>query len=107
MWLDLYDHGSIEVELVIQNYSIINNLAILIVSKGQQSDPIGYLTVNLDIGLPYNQAFVDVNNCEWAEEFIKENELGKCTGDYFRIGYVNYPLYEFDLDKIRELNTEN
>ena len=62
--------------------------------------PFATLTVNLGKGLPENQAFVDINNCPWAEEFIEENGLGKDTGRIGASGYCFYPLYEFDMEVI-------
>ena len=45
---------------------------------------------------------IDTNNCEWAEKFIKENELGTPTGIMGYSGFCEYPLYLFDTSKIRE-----
>ena len=78
------------------------NLAIVIFEKDDDYYPFAFLTVNTEIPLPKNLAFVDVNNCEWAEEFIQENELGKPTENYTTSGFVDYPLYEFDLYKVSE-----
>lgn len=69
--------------------------------------PFATLTVNLDgyVLTKDNVAFVDTNNLRNAEEFIKEYGLGRFTGNYGASGFVtNYPLYEFDLDRIRELS---
>ncbi len=55
------------------------------------------LTVNLDIPLPPNQAYVDVNNFPEAESFIQERKLGESTGIYGRSGFCKYPLYVFKL----------
>jgi len=64
------------------------------------------LTVNLAYSLQKdNLAFVDVNNLPEAEDFIKEYGLGKFTGSYGASGFVDdYPLYEFDLERIKELS---
>ena len=37
------------------------------------------------------------------EKFITENELGEFTGFTQRSGYCEYPLYLFNVDKLREL----
>ena len=55
------------------------------------------LTVNLDIPLPPDQAYVDVNNFTQAEVFIKERNLGEPLGIYGRSGFCKYPLYSFNL----------
>lgn len=62
--------------------------------------PFATLTVNLGKKIPENQAFVDINNCPWAEDFIEENGLGKETGVIGGSGFCFYPLYEFDLKKM-------
>ena len=48
-----------------------------------------------------SKAFVDTNNCPWAEEFIQENGLGEFTGIYGNSGFCTYPLYEFNLGKLK------
>lgn len=65
------------------------------------------LTVNLIDALdgiatlPEDCAFVDVNNAPWAEKFIQENNLGRHLGIYVQSGFVSYPLYKFNLDKLK------
>lgn len=56
---------------------------------------VATLTVNLSQKLPAGYAYVDTNNCPWAEEFIKEYGLGKATGLYESSGWCTYPLYDF------------
>ena len=68
----------------------------------------GVLTVNLSIPLSENQAFVDVNNM--LPEIIRKAEnigIMKPVVRYGlpvtrRSGFVEYSLYEFDLDKIEK-----
>lgn len=62
--------------------------------------PFATLTVNLKNNLPEDHAFVDTNNCPWAEKFIEENGLGEFAGRYGSSGFCSYPLYKFYLDKI-------
>lgn len=57
--------------------------------------PFAVITVNLNETLPEKFAYVDTNNCPWAEEFIKENNLGKFLGVHGYSGYCSYPLYRF------------
>ena len=61
--------------------------------------PFAKLTVNLG-RMNYGYAYVDTNNCPWAEEFIAENGLGEPTGDICCSGFCVYPLYKFDMEKI-------
>ena len=55
------------------------------------------LTVNLDIPLPPNQAYVDVNNFPEAEAFIRERNLGEPIDIYGRSCCCKDPLYVFKL----------
>ena len=64
--------------------------------------PFARLTVNL--GRQNNgYAYVDTNNCPWAEDFIKENGLGEFTGKICRSGFCEYPLYKFNMEKIGDV----
>ena len=64
--------------------------------------PFVNLTVNFENKLSEDQAYVDTNNCPWAEEFIEEYQLGEDTGRIKMSGYCFYPLYRFNLEKIKE-----
>ena len=48
--------------------------------------------------------YVDTNNCPWAEKFIEDNQLGEYTGISTRSGYCMYPLYAFNLGKLRSIS---
>lgn len=61
--------------------------------------PYAFLTVNLG-RQNYGYAYVDINNCPWAEDFIEENGLGEFTGKVYSSGFCFYPLYKFNMDKI-------
>ena len=65
----------------------------------EDGEPFATLTVNLpDEPEPKaNQAYVDTNNCPWAMDFIKENNLGRDTGAVGFSGYCVYPLVEFNV----------
>lgn len=88
----------------IQQY--LNNGNMYIGLMGEYEDgiePYGDLTVNLGMKTPDYCGFVDVNNMGNAEKFIKENELGEFTGIAVKSGYVDYPLYQFSPEKLKEL----
>lgn len=92
------EFGTYKVFLDTAKYQTNGNLAI---EMWTAVEPFARLTVNLNYGkLPENKAFVDINNCPWAEEFIRENKLGKPTGEIGYSGFCEYPMYEFNLDKI-------
>jgi len=64
--------------------------------------PFANLTVNLGMKLDSDCAFLDVNNCPWARDFVEDNGLGESTGLWMPSGFCEYPLYRFKLDKIKE-----
>ena len=66
--------------------------------------PFAVLTVNLDDPLQDEEyAYIDINNCPWAEDFIVDNDLGTFTGEYGYSGWCEYPLYHFNIDKIKSV----
>ena len=66
--------------------------------------PIATLTVCLpDARKPKEgEAYIDTNNCPWAEDFIEEYGLGEDTGLMGFSGFCMYPLYRFNMDKVNE-----
>lgn len=44
-----------------------------------------------------------LNNMPELKKFIEENDLGEFTGLMQRSGFCEYPLYMFNVDKLREL----
>jgi hypothetical protein len=47
-------------------------------------------------------AFIDTNNCPWAVKMIEDAKLGKPTGVNRASGYCQYPMYELDMNAVRE-----
>lgn len=90
-----------EVEVLRSRY--MNNESLAVVLICDTGEPFTTLSVNLNEDLKPNQAYLDTNNNPTAEAFIKENGLGKPTGSYGYSGYCSYPLYEFNIDKIKEI----
>ena len=83
----------------------LNNKTLAVLLRERDGCPFATLTVNIeasDIVASDRRAFVDTNNCPWAEEFIKVNNLGIPTGYTAFSGYCEYPLYEFNLDLLYE-----
>ena len=66
-------------------------------------EPYGNVTVNLLTSVPPYCAFVDTNNMPQLEDFLVENGIAEFTGLEQKSGYCNYPLYQFDVEKMREL----
>lgn len=90
---------------VLNKYTYGDCLAISLMQE--DGSCFAHLTVNLIDALegiatlPEDCAFVDVNNAPWAEKFIQENDLGIFLGMYVQSGYVSYPLYKFNLNKLK------
>ena len=92
------DYGTYDVHIHRSTYYKPKNLAIML---DYDEGPFATLTVNLEgAHLPADCAYVDTNNCPWAEEFIAAYKLGKYLGIHGHSGFCEYPLYRFDLDKI-------
>ena len=96
------DFGMYKVRILPTKYLYNNNLAVALATD--TNEPFAKITVNIvDHGeLPADMAFVDTNNCPWAEDFLTENGLAEKTDTEARSGYCVYPLYKFDLDKLKE-----
>lgn len=87
----------------VNKYQSNGTLAISLITDS--GEPFANLTVNIMDTMIWGNdttAFVDVNNCEWAENFIAKNELGEYMGIIGRSGFCTYPLYKFDIEKIME-----
>ena len=87
--------------LELNKYVYDNSLAIMI--HNMEDGPIAKITTCSDgFSLQKNEAYIDTNNCPWAEDFIREYQLGKPTGRKARSGYCEYPVYRFDMDRLEE-----
>ena len=49
-----------------------------------------------------NQGYLDTNNYPWLQELVDRLGIGKFTGLLKQSGFCTYPLYEFDMDKVKE-----
>lgn len=96
--------SSEEVQLEINNYMNNKGLYIGLMSRGEDGfEPYGDLTVNLGEKAPDYCAYVDTNNMQNVEKFIEDNDLGEFTGLTQRSGFCEFPLYMFNVDKLREM----
>ena len=92
------DHAEyVTVRLTVAKYINTDRLAIYITEAS--GEPYGMLTVNLpeyQLYITADEAFVDVNNIPFAEDFIKSNKIGESVGVTVRSGFCKYPLYRFN-----------
>ena len=87
----------------IERVTYANNDTLAIALVTSTGEPYCNLTVNLPDSLIWGDertAFVDTNNCPWAEEFIKENNLGVPMNYIARSGFCTYPLYRFNIENM-------
>ena len=62
---------------------------------------IGNVTVYLG-EVPKDYAYIDVNNFPEIVEVLERLEVAEHTGIYTRSGFVEYPLYKFNREKLYE-----
>ena len=85
--------------LVLNTYKLDDSLCIDIVND--EDGQIARITKCFPDGTNMNgKAFVDINNCPWAEDFIKEYMIGKPLGISMISGWCEYPMYQFIKDEI-------
>lgn len=72
--------------------------------------PFCVLTKNMGAAIPTtpekNLCAIDTNNCPFVEDFIKEYELGKPAGFSVSSGFCNYPVYQMNIDRLKELQKQ-
>lgn len=95
----------------VERYQADNILAIQLYCLDEEfgiEEPFATLTVCLDVTrlsnrpVKKNEAFLDTNNCPWAEEFVKKYKLGTPTDMTMRSGYCTYPLYKWDIEELEK-----
>ena len=66
-------------------------------------EPFCDLTVNLSVKLDATKAYIDINNCDMQLiRYLEENGFIEFAKDFRPSGYVTYPLYTLNLEKINE-----
>jgi hypothetical protein len=96
--------GDSEIQLEIGQYANNGRLAISMNTfEDGYPEPYGSLTVNIDAPAQDYCGYLDTNNLANAEKFVTENGLGEFTGITAKSGYCEFPLYMFNVNKLREL----
>lgn len=95
-----------KVGIEIDRYRTYDNLYVGLIcledtDNSYAGEPYGDLSVNIE-PLPENCIAVDTNNLSGAEEFIKKYKLGTDTGYCAYSGYCQYPIYEMDMNKLKQ-----
>ena len=96
--------GTEQVSIEINTYLNNGNMYIGLTTDGDgYPEPYGDVTVNLGECVPDFCGYIDTNNMPELERFLEENDIGEFTGFVQRSGFCVYPLYMFNVDKLREL----
>ena len=66
------------------------------------------ITVNLDYGtMPYLHSAIDTNNNgQEVIEFLEKNGFGQSTGVRLPSGYISFPMFQFNEQKLREIDPQ-
>ncbi len=91
---------SIEINTYLNNGNMYIGLSTM---EDGYPEPYGDVTVNLGVEVPDFCGYVDTNNMPELEKFLVDNDIGEFTGFMERSGFCMYPLYMFNVDKLREL----
>lgn len=91
---------SIEISSYLNNGNMYIGLSMM---EDGYPEPYGDVTVNLGVEVPDFCGYVDTNNMPELEKFLVDNDIGEFTGFMERSGFCMYPLYMFNVDKLREL----
>lgn len=97
-------HKNLEFAFKTGSYSTTGNTYVGIRCKENDCiEPYCNLTVNLDMPLGKRHAFIDVNNADHSLlRFLEEQGFITSTGVTRPSGFVVYPLYRLNLEKIEE-----
>lgn len=93
-----------QVSIEINTYLNNGNMYIGLTTDGDgYPEPYGDVTVNLGEKVPDFCGYIDTNNMPELEKFLVDNDIGEFTGFMQRSGFCVYPMYMFNVDKLREL----
>ena len=97
-------------KIYLQRHTYAINGALCIETyEAETGFPFARLTVNNDLSRGAVRillkpdkgfAFIDTNNCPWAESFLTDNKIGTPTGYIWEVGFCKYPEYRINLDMI-------
>lgn len=98
-----FNYNGVECYIEINSYASNGNMAVILrVAEGHLQDAhYGTATVNLH-PLDDNCGFLDYNNMPLIPGIFERLGIAKPTGIKAQSGYCSYPLYQFDMAKLRE-----
>lgn len=74
---------------------------LVIMANEDNGMPYGRITVFIT-ELPENYATIDTNNWPELPDIIEKYKLGKFMNQMVPSGYCEYPVYEFDMNRIKQ-----
>lgn len=91
-----FELNEYKVRVSFDKYANNQSLAVNLITD--EEDIFAVVSVNLTESyfIPKNSAFIDTNNCPFAEEFLTKNNIAKPVGIYAQSGFCSYPLYDFN-----------
>ena len=101
------DGKTISLDCQVRSYYNNGNLALLLKDWNNGEPELwGDLTVNLGTSLDQDCAFVDVNNLgQEILSWLEKEELAAPTGRTQQSGFVAYPEYRFNSEKLAKLDS--
>ena len=96
--------GETQVTFDIQQY--MNNMAMfigLMCNEDGYEEPFGDVTVNLSVAAPNYCGYLNVNDMPDIKSLLQITTLESLLDSRKGAGYCEYPLYLFNVDKLREL----
>lgn len=88
-----------EFSFLVTSYDSNDNTAVLLVEDN--GEPYATATVNFDFLCP-GCAYVDDNNLPGIGKLLQKNDFAKPLGAKRHSGFVDYSLYEFDLEAMKD-----
>lgn len=86
--------------LFVSKYQTGGNLFIGLFDTENQ-EPFADLTINIQ-ALPEGLSCVNTEDYPWLAQLIKDTGIGIPTGNYLKSAFGAYPVYKFDLNKVKE-----
>lgn len=94
----------------LNSYANNNNLYLgLSYFDGEYEEWLPYTDVTVNVGnLPYLKSAIDTNNNGTTIiNFLEKNGFGHLTGEIIESGFCKYPVFAFNEDKLKEVDSEN
>lgn len=101
--------GNVPVTISVNRYAKNKGLSVELYKYPYKNDDsyFGSITVNLPGGAPKHCAYVDTNKMSGVLPFLKEYRLAAPLPIVAESGFCTYPLFVFNIEKLREYAPED